>query len=68
MRFGIECRNTNTEVITVTNHGRPNRAMNQSKFEPNTCDSAKRGKMRVFKLRLVFGFASHWLRKWREFC
>ena len=29
---------------------------------------AKRGKNACEQVTIGFGFASHWLRKWREFC
>ena len=54
--FSVECRKTNTKVITSTNHRRCKRsAMNQSKFTAiPTC--SKRGKNRTCKSRLVFLF------------
>ena len=43
-----------------------NRAMNQSQFQEITCNSLKaREKWRVHGA-IGFGFASHWLRNWRE--
>ena len=42
-------------------------AMSQWELEANTRNRAKRGKTRITKSRLVFGFASDWLSWWREF-
>ena len=43
-----------------------NRAMNQSQFLAITCNSLKaREKLRV-QGAIGFGFASHWLKNWRE--
>ena len=43
-----------------------NRAMNQSEFLVITCNSLKgREKSRVHRA-IGFGFASHWLKNWRE--
>ena len=44
----------------------PNRAMNQSEFLAITCNSLEtREKSRVHGM-IGFGFASHWLKNWRE--
>ena len=43
--------------------------MDQSELEGNTCDrrQAKARENACERGTFGFGFASHWLRKWREF-
>ena len=67
-RFSNDCRKTKTKVITLTNHNRngTNSAMNQSEFLVITCNSLEaREKSRVHGAS-GFGFASNWLKNWRE--
>ena len=67
-RFSNDCRQTKTKVITLTNHNRngTNSAMNQSEFLAITCNSLEaREKSRV-RGAIGFGFASHWLKNWRD--
>ena len=65
-RFSNDCRKTKTKVITPTNHNRTNSAMNQSEFLAITCNSLEaREKSRV-RGAIGFGFASDWLKNWRE--
>ena len=40
--------------------------VNQSELVANTCSRVKRGKNRCEQLTIYFGFATDWLRKWRE--
>ena len=42
--------------------------MDQSEFEANTCNRRKARKNACDQVMIGFGFASHWLKKWREFC
>ena len=65
-RFSNDCRKANGKVITPTNHNRTNSAMNQSEFLAITCNLLNaREKSRV-QGAIGFGFASHWLKNWRE--
>ena len=41
--------------------------MDQSEPEANACNRQAREKA-CERGTIGFGFASHWLRKWREFC
>ena len=41
--------------------------MNQSEFEASTCDRRQARENTCEQGAIGFGFASHWLRKWREF-
>ena len=62
-QFSNDCRKTKTQAITPTNH---NSAMNQSQFLAVTCNSLEaREKSRV-RGAIGFGFASHWLKNWRD--
>ena len=61
----IECRKTKTKVITVTNH----RTRRQSD-EPIRTRSKYRSRRQAlentcYQVRIGFGFASDWLRRWR---
>ena len=67
-RFSNDCRKTKTKTITATNHNR-----SRQRDEPITipieitCDSLEaREKSRVHGA-IGFGFASHWLKNWREY-
>ena len=44
--------------------------MDQSELEANTCNLNRRQarKNECERGTIGFGFASHWLRKWHEFC
>ena len=42
--------------------------MDQSEFEANTCKRRKARENACGQVMIDFGFASHWLKKWREFC
>ena len=41
--------------------------MNQSEPEANACNRSKARENAGERGTIGFGFASHWLRKWREF-
>ena len=42
--------------------------MDQSEFEANTCNRRQAREKACDQVKIGFGFASHWLKKWREFC
>ena len=42
--------------------------MNQSEFEANTCNRRQARENTCERGTIGFSFASHWLRKWPEFC
>ena len=56
--FSIECRKTRKKAISLTNH---KKGRQHSKPAPSArkCERAKLA---------IICCASHWLRKWREFC
>ena len=59
-RFSNDCRKTKTKANTPTNHNR------NKQFLAITCHSLEaREKARVHGA-IGFGFASHWLKNWRE--
>ena len=67
-RFSNDCRKTKTKVITLNNHNR-----NRQLHEPITipCNhmqlARSAGKItHAYMVRFGFGFASHWLKNWRE--
>ena len=67
MRFSNDCRKTKTKAITPTNHN-----TSSQRDEPITipiaitCSSPEaREKSRVHGA-IGFGFASHWLKNWRD--
>ena len=63
------CHKTKTKVITLTNHKKnTNNTMDQSELEANTCNWCQARQNACERGTIGFGFASHWLRKWREFC
>ena len=43
-------------------------AMNQSKFDANTCNALQARENACDQVTISLGFAFHWLRKWLEFC
>ena len=43
-------------------------SVNQSEFEVITCNRRQARENARVQPAIGFGFASHWLRKWREFC
>ena len=51
--------------MTLANHNRRKQCNNQSDLEANTCN--RRQARENAGAQVTFGFASHWLRKWREF-
>ena len=59
-----------TKVITLTNHNRRKQKKDQPEFEANACNprQARENACERGMIGLGFAFASHWLRKWREFC
>ena len=67
-RFSNDCRKTKTKAITPTNTTEADSATNQSQFLEINCNSLKaREKSRVHgAIGCGFGFASHWLKNWRE--
>ena len=69
-RFSIECRKTmKTKVITLANHNgrKQHKGPRPSELKANTC-SWRQARENVWERGAIgFGFASHWLRKWREF-
>ena len=64
-RFSIQCRKTKTKVITTTNRKNVNNIKDQTEFEANTCNRCQARENACE--RGTIGFASHWLRKRREF-
>ena len=42
--------------------------MNQSEFEAITCNRRQARENTCGHVMIAFGLASHWLKKWREFC
>ena len=42
--------------------------MSQSELEAITCNRHKARENARVQVAIGFGFASHWLKKWREFC
>ena len=42
--------------------------MDQSELEANTCNRCQAREKACERGTIGFGFASHWLGKWREFC
>ena len=64
-RFSNDCRQSNTKVITPTNHNKSERRDEPIRIQRNYCNLLKaRGKSRV--QGAIFGFASHSLKNWRE--
>ena len=66
-RFSNDCRKTKT--ITPTNHNRSRHAMNLSQFQFQsaiTCNSLEARERSRVHGAIGFGFASHWLKNWRE--
>ena len=45
-----------------------NSAINQSDLEANTCNRRQARENVCVQVVIGFGFASHWLRNWRQFC
>ena len=43
-------------------------SLNPSEFEVITCTRRQARENARVQVAIDFGFASHWLRKWREFC
>ena len=67
-RFVNECSKIKRKVIILANQElRYNSAMNQSKFEANTCNRRQARENTFAQVTIGFGAVSHWLRKWREF-
>ena len=66
-RFSNDCRKTKTKAITPTNHNRSRQRDEPITMPSNyTCNSLEaREKSRVHGV-IGFGFASHWLKNWRE--
>ena len=66
-RFSNDCRKTKTKAITPTNHNRRKKQRDeQITLLTITFKSLKaREKSRVHGA-IGFGFASHWLKNWRE--
>ena len=65
-RFSIEC--CKTKVSTPTNRKKRNNTKDQSELEVNICNQCQARENACKRGMIGFGFASHWLRKWREFC
>ena len=66
-RFLTECHKN--QVITTTNHSRLSSVMSQPEFEADSCNRHQARENAIERERHVgVGFASHWLRLWREFC
>ena len=51
--FSIECRDSKTNVITLTNHNSRKNPMNQSELETNTCSGRQARENAAGKSRLV---------------
>ena len=64
-RFSNECRKTKTKAVTPTNQW-ANSAMNQSQFLAITCNSLEAREESRVQGAIGLGFASHWLKNWRE--
>ena len=56
-----ECRKTKAKVTDASS------AMSQSEYEAITLDRCKARENAHVKVTIGIGFASHWLKKWREF-
>ena len=67
-RFSIECRKAKTKVITLANHNKSKSAVNQSKLDVEMCNRRQARENACEQVSIGFGFVSHWLRKWSEFC
>ena len=67
-RFSNDCRKTKAKAILRPITTGANSATNQSQFLAITCNSLEaREKSRVHgAIGFGFGFASHWLKNWRE--
>ena len=57
---------TKSQVITLPEHSRKNRAMNQSEFQTNACNWRYARENACKRVTIGFGFASYWL-MWCEF-
>ena len=64
-RFSNDCRKTKTKAITPTNHNR-SRQRNEPITIAITCSSLKAREKSRAHGAIGFGFASHWLKNWRE--
>ena len=64
-RLSNDCRKTKTKAITPITTG-TNRPMNQSQFLAITCNSPEAREKSRLHGAIGFGFASHWLKNWRE--
>ena len=67
-RYPIECRKTKTNVITLANQNRVNNTKIQSEFEANACNWCQARENVCGENTIGFGWDSHWLTKWRDFC
>ena len=65
-RFSNECHKTKAKVITLTNHNRSKKQMNQSEIEANTSNWRQAQQNACEQVTIGFGLTSDWLRKWRE--
>ena len=66
--FSIECGKTKTKVISLTNHNRRKQRNKPIKIQSKNMSSVRSAEKHVRPRHIGFGFAFHWLRKWREFC
>lgn len=68
-RFSIESRKTKTKPITTANHNKENIRGRQWELEVNACNppEARENVSDQVHVAITFGFASDWLRGWREF-
>ena len=66
-RFSIECRETNAKAIQWPITTNVNNTMNQWELETNTRDRRQAQENACDQVAIGFGFASDWLRGWREF-
>ena len=66
-RFSNDCRKANTKVITTTNHSRSTQRHEPIR-SPSKLDItfSARGKKLHVQGAIGFGFASHWLKIWRN--
>ena len=66
-QFSIDCRKTKTKAIISANHNRPKQCDEPIRIRSNYMQPAQSAG-RCARASRDIGFASHWLKKWREVC
>ena len=66
-RFSIECCKTKTKQLQCPITANINNTMNQWGLKANTCNQRQAWENACDQVATGFGFASDWLRRWREF-